>query len=41
MANILILGGGFGGLVTAEHLAKSLGKEHRITLLSPHRTFTF
>jgi len=42
MANILILGGGFGGLMTAEHLSKSLGgNSHRITLVSPKDKFTF
>lgn len=41
MAKILILGGGFGGLVAAEHLAASLGPEHQITLVSPNRKFTF
>jgi sulfide:quinone oxidoreductase len=41
MANILILGGGFGGLVTAERLADYLGAEHQITLVAPNRNFTF
>ena len=41
MAKILILGGGFGGLVTAEELSKNLGKEHQITLVSPSDKFTF
>ncbi|HEY0169585.1 MAG TPA: FAD-dependent oxidoreductase [Pyrinomonadaceae bacterium] len=41
MANILILGGGFGGMVAAEHLAKSLSPEHQITLVSRSRRFTF
>ena len=43
MANILILGGGFGGLMMAEHLSKSLGNgsSHRITLVSPKDKFTF
>ncbi|NNE99504.1 MAG: FAD-dependent oxidoreductase [Pyrinomonadaceae bacterium] len=41
MKNILILGGGFGGLVTAENLVKELGDEVQITLVSPQRTFTF
>lgn len=41
MANILILGGGFGGLVAAEYLSKSLNKDHRITLVSPNSNFTF
>ena len=41
MANILILGGGFGGLVAAEHLAASVGSDHQITLVAPNRKFTF
>lgn len=41
MKKILILGGGFGGLVTAERLAATIGEEHRITLVSPNRKFTF
>lgn len=41
MANVLILGGGFGGLVAAEELASSLGAGHQITLVSPNREFTF
>jgi sulfide:quinone oxidoreductase len=41
MANILILGGGFGGLITAERLAATLDRAHQITLVSPSRKFTF
>lgn len=41
MANILILGGGFGGLIAAEQLSKLLGQEHQITLVSPHTKFIF
>lgn len=41
MANILILGGGFGGLIVAERLAASLGSQHQITLVAPNRRFTF
>lgn len=41
MADILILGGGFGGLVTAEKLAASLGSEHQITLVSNSEKFIF
>ena len=41
MSNILIIGGGFGGLVAAERLSSSVGKDHRITLVSPNRKFTF
>jgi sulfide:quinone oxidoreductase len=41
MANVLILGGGFGGMVAAERLAKTLGPEHQLTLVSRTRRFTF
>lgn len=41
MANVLVLGGGFGGVVAAEGLAKRLGPEHQITLVSRHRELTF
>jgi sulfide:quinone oxidoreductase len=41
MANILILGGGFGGLVTAERLSALLDRSHQITLVSPNQKFTF
>lgn len=41
MANILILGGGFGGVVAAEALARELGHEHQITLVSRSRRFIF
>ncbi len=42
MAKILILGGGFAGLVTAESLAESIDRQqHEITLISPSRNFTF
>ena len=41
MANILILGGGFGGLVAAEQLAEKLDLTHQITLVAPNRKFTF
>jgi sulfide:quinone oxidoreductase len=41
MANVLILGGGFGGVVAAERLAKTLGPEHQITLVSRSRRFVF
>jgi len=41
MANILILGGGFGGLVAAKRLASSLDDSHQVTLVSPNRNFTF
>ncbi|MGH9880456.1 MAG: NAD(P)/FAD-dependent oxidoreductase [Pyrinomonadaceae bacterium] len=41
MAKILILGGGFGGVVAAERLVKELGAEHQITLVSRSRRFVF
>ena len=41
MANILILGGGFGGLIAAERLSATLDRAHQITLVSPNRKFTF
>lgn len=41
MAKVLILGGGFGGLVAAEQLARLLGEEHQITLVSRTRNFVF
>lgn len=41
MANILILGGGFGGVVAAERLAKKLGREHHLTLVSRDARFVF
>lgn len=41
MANVLILGGGFAGVVAAESLAKRLGTEHQITLISRHKEFIF
>lgn len=41
MAKVLVLGGGFGGVVAAEHLAEQLGDEHQITLVSRTRQFVF
>ena len=41
MANVLILGGGFGGVVAAESLARQLSKEHQITLVSRSSKFIF
>src|SRR5947209_7706694 len=41
MANVLILGGGFGGVVAAESLAKRLAPEHQITLVSRASEFIF
>lgn len=41
MAKIVVLGGGFGGVVAAERLAEQVGDEHQITLISRSRTFVF
>ena len=41
MAKILVLGGGFGGVVAAERLAQLLGDDHQITLVSRSRNFVF
>ena len=41
MAKILVLGGGFGGLMAAERLAAQLGDDHQITLVSRSRRFVF
>lgn len=41
MAKILILGGGFAGLIAAKRLALSLDPSHEVTLVSPGRNFTF
>ncbi|HZN08230.1 MAG TPA: FAD-dependent oxidoreductase [Pyrinomonadaceae bacterium] len=41
MAKVLILGGGFGGVVAAERLGQALGDEHQITLVSRSRQFIF
>lgn len=41
MANIVILGGGFGGVVAAETLARQIPKEHQITLVSNLPKFIF
>ena len=42
MANILILGGGFAGVMAAERLARALDPaEHQLTLVSRSRRFTF
>lgn len=38
---ILILGGGVGGLVTANRLRKSLPREHRVVLVEREGTFVF
>jgi len=41
MGNILILGGGFAGLMAAEKLAAALDSTHQIILVAPNRKFTF
>ena len=41
MANVLILGGGFGGVIAAEQLAKTLAPEHQITLVARSDRFIF
>lgn len=41
MARVLILGGGFGGVVAAESLVKQLGDDHQITLVSRTSQFLF
>ena len=41
MAKVLVLGGGFGGVVAAERFARLLGDEHQITLVSRTRNFVF
>jgi sulfide:quinone oxidoreductase len=41
MANILIVGGGFAGVVAAESLVKHLGPEHHLTLVSRRGEFLF
>lgn len=41
MAKVLILGGGFGGVVAAERLAHELPVEHEITLVSETSRFVF
>lgn len=41
MANVLIIGGGFSGLVASERLAASLSPADQITVVAPNRRFTF
>lgn len=41
MARVLILGGGFGGVVAAEALAQQLDDAHQITLVSRSSRFVF
>ena len=41
MADVLILGGGFSGVVAAERLVNSLGDNHQVTLVSRDSRFVF
>jgi NADH dehydrogenase FAD-containing subunit len=41
MAKVLVLGGGFGGVIAAKRLAEQLDDEHQITLVSRSRHFVF
>lgn len=41
MAKVLVVGGGFAGVVGAESLARRLGPEHEIRMVSRRREFTF
>lgn len=41
MARVLILGGGFAGVVATERLAERLSDEHQLTLVSRSRNFVF
>jgi sulfide:quinone oxidoreductase len=41
MASVLIIGGGFGGVMAAESLAQRLDPEHQIMVVLRHREFTF
>jgi sulfide:quinone oxidoreductase len=41
VAKILVVGGGFGGVVAAESLARKLEREHQIVLVSRSRKFLF
>ncbi len=41
MANVLILGGGFGGVVAAEALGRQLSNDDRVTLVSRTPKFVF
>jgi NADH dehydrogenase FAD-containing subunit len=41
MAKVLVLGGGFGGVIAAHRLAEQLSDEHQITLVSRSRHFVF
>lgn len=41
MSSVVILGGGFAGLIAAERLSLALGSEYEITLVSSNDKFTF
>ncbi|HJX89320.1 MAG TPA: FAD-dependent oxidoreductase [Pyrinomonadaceae bacterium] len=41
MAKVLILGGGFAGVIAAQRLARELSDEHEITLVSRDKKFIF
>jgi NADH dehydrogenase FAD-containing subunit len=41
MANVVVLGGGFAGVIAAESLARRLGQSHWIMLISRDREFIF
>lgn len=41
MAKILIVGGGFAGLIAAERLANEVGEDNSVALISPNTAFTF
>lgn len=41
MAQIVVLGGGFGGVVAATELRKKLGKEHKVVLIDKSREHLF
>jgi sulfide:quinone oxidoreductase len=41
MANVVIVGAGFAGLVAAESLSKQIGHDHQITVISRNREFIF
>jgi NADH dehydrogenase FAD-containing subunit len=41
MAKILVVGGGFAGVIAAESLAKQLDSRHEVTLVSRSRQFLF
>jgi sulfide:quinone oxidoreductase len=40
-ANVVVLGGGSGGVVAASHLGHALGKDHNVTLIDQRPTHVF